>query len=70
MDYGLLFVFRISTPGPGCPERESNAIDRTVAVLTMKPPGPDPLEVLVSRCPDDDSGAEAHSATSWTTTGD
>lgn len=57
---------RISTPV--CPERETNAIDRTVADLTMKPPRPIPLEVLVSRCADD-SGAEAQSATSsWTTT--
>jgi len=68
MDHGLLFVFRMSTPG--CPERETNAIDRTVADLTMKPPGAVPLEVLVSRCPDEDSGVEAQSATtsSWTTT--
>ncbi|XP_066306170.1 protein LNK3-like isoform X1 [Miscanthus floridulus] len=59
---------RMSTPG--CPERETNAIDRTVADLTMKPPGAVPLEVLVSRCPDEDSGVEAQSATtsSWTTT--
>lgn len=28
---------RISTPGPGRPERETNAIDRTVADLTMRP---------------------------------
>ncbi|AQK89221.1 uncharacterized protein [Zea mays] len=49
---------RISTPGPGRPERETNAIDRTVADLTMRP------AVLASRCPaDGDSGAEAHSAT-------
>lgn len=39
-------------------ERETNAIDRTVADLTMRP------AVLASRCPaDGDSGAEAHSAT-------
>jgi hypothetical protein len=63
-----LFVFRMSTPC--CPERETNAIDRTVADLTMKLPRSVPLDE-VRRCPDDDdSAAEAQSATTstWTTT--
>ncbi|EES02792.1 hypothetical protein BDA96_03G140400 [Sorghum bicolor] len=59
---------RMSTPC--CPERETNAIDRTVADLTMKLPRSVPLDE-VRRCPDDDdSAAEAQSATTstWTTT--
>ncbi|TVU03202.1 hypothetical protein EJB05_51261 [Eragrostis curvula] len=48
---------RFSTPG--CPERETNPIDRTVMVLTMKPPG----HQLHGSCCADDSGAEARSTT-------
>ncbi|GJN37989.1 hypothetical protein PR202_gb26997 [Eleusine coracana subsp. coracana] len=51
---------RFSTPGH--PERETNPIDRTVMVLTMKPP-----RHLLQNCCADDSGAEAQSTTSWTT---
>ncbi|KAG8049400.1 hypothetical protein GUJ93_ZPchr0009g651 [Zizania palustris] len=53
---------RFSTPG--CPERETNPIDRTVMVLTMKPPPPPQLH---ANCCGDDSGPEAQSTTSWTT---
>ncbi|KAL6850436.1 hypothetical protein ACP4OV_021063 [Aristida adscensionis] len=53
---------RVSEPG-GCPEKETNAIDRTVADLTLKPP---------HGCCADDSApapatAEAQSTSSWIT---
>jgi len=49
----------------GCPERGTNAIDRTVADLTMRPPCPAPLEVHGS-CLAGGSGAAAQSTTGWT----
>ncbi|CAO2180234.1 unnamed protein product [Urochloa humidicola] len=52
----------------GCPERATNAIDRTVADMTMRPPCPAPLQVHGS-CFAGGSGAEpevAQSTTTWT----
>ncbi|PUZ57219.1 hypothetical protein GQ55_5G411600 [Panicum hallii var. hallii] len=50
----------------GCPpERGTNAIDRTVADLTMRPPCSPPLQVHGS-CFAGGSGAAAQSATGWT----
>uniref|UniRef100_A0A0A9D7A8 Protein LNK3 n=1 Tax=Arundo donax TaxID=35708 RepID=A0A0A9D7A8_ARUDO len=58
---------RVPIPTPGCPERETNAIDRTVADLTLKPPCPAPLHQLHGSCCAGDSGAEAQSTASWIT---
>ncbi|CAL4950401.1 unnamed protein product [Urochloa decumbens] len=50
----------------GCPERATNAIDRTVADLTMRPPCPAPLQVQGCCFAGGSGGAEAQSTTSWT----
>lgn len=55
---------RISAPG--CPERETNVIDRTVAYLTIAPPCPAPPQVHMNRY-SGNSGEEVQSTTSWTT---
>ncbi|CAL4976785.1 unnamed protein product [Urochloa decumbens] len=52
-------------PAPDCPERATNAIDRTVADLTMRPPCPAPLQVHGSCVAGGSGGAEAQSTTSW-----
>ncbi|XP_062196786.1 uncharacterized protein LOC133899736 isoform X2 [Phragmites australis] len=57
-------VSRVSAPG-GCPERETNAIDRTVADLTLKLPCSAPQ--CHENCCADDSAAEAQSTSSWIT---
>ncbi|RLN23493.1 hypothetical protein C2845_PM07G06920 [Panicum miliaceum] len=51
--------------GGGAPERGTNAIDRTVADLTMRPPCPAPLQAHGS-CFAGGEGAAAQSATGWT----
>ncbi|WVZ71555.1 hypothetical protein U9M48_020129 [Paspalum notatum var. saurae] len=62
---------RVSTlPGCAPPERETNAIDRTVACLMLTPlfaaAPPPPPQAHASRYAGDYSGTEAQSTTSWT----
>ncbi|CAO2203240.1 unnamed protein product [Urochloa humidicola] len=56
----------VVVPSAGCPERATNAIDRTVADLTMRPPCPPPLQVHGSCFAGGSGGVEAQSTTSWT----
>ncbi|KAF8724254.1 hypothetical protein HU200_021281 [Digitaria exilis] len=51
--------------GSGCPERETNAIDRTVADMMGRPPCPASVQIHGSSCAGG-PGAEAQSTTSWT----
>ncbi|CAO2192883.1 unnamed protein product [Urochloa humidicola] len=59
---------RVVPAAVGCPERATNAIDRTVADMTMRPPCPAPLQVDGSCFAGGSSGAEpeAQSTTTWT----
>uniref|UniRef100_K3XKG9 Uncharacterized protein n=1 Tax=Setaria italica TaxID=4555 RepID=K3XKG9_SETIT len=59
---------RIPAAADCCPERATNAIDRTVADLTMRPPSPAPLQDHGSCFDGGGSGAEAQSTTGWTAT--